>query len=136
MPFAQYLVLRQRAVKQPVKPVFVKRTESVDLGTRQQRTYHLERRVLRSGAYKCDHSLLDSSEQGILLRFVEPVYFVNEKYGTSLGKHAACVFLAAVENLTDILYAGSDRAQCVERNFRRCRDDTRKSGFPYTRRTP
>ena len=68
----------------------------------------LEGGILRSGTYKDYGSVLNGSEQGILLGLVETMDFVNEEYGcTLLGEEAAAARL--FKNITDILDSGGDR---------------------------
>ena len=56
--------------------VLLKRLEYIQLASRQQWTYHLERGVLGCGTYQRYYTLLYRSQQRVLLRLRETVYLV------------------------------------------------------------
>ena len=59
------------------------RFKNVDLGPREERGDHFERRVFRCGADEGDVTRFDVGEKSVLLRFVEAMNFVDEDDGAA-----------------------------------------------------
>ena len=83
-------------------------------GARQQRIVEFERRVLGGRTDKSDRAVLDKRQEGILLRFIEPVHFVEKQYRRSPGLGAGLRHRGA-----NILDAGHHRRQSDELGIRR-----------------
>ena len=73
---AQFDILGDSSVEQFQQVVFIQRFQHIQLTSRQQWAYHLERRILRRSTYQRDDALLDSSQQRVLLRLREAMYLV------------------------------------------------------------
>ena len=86
---SEYRVFLKCAGQQPLHAVGIERLKSVDLCTRQERPYDLERGILCRGSYQRHCAPFYGSEKGILLRLVEAVDFIDKQDGSSLREHAA-----------------------------------------------
>ncbi len=65
---------------------------------------YLEGRIFSCGADQGNYSFLHGSEQRILLRLVEAVYFINEKNRSAFGENALDISRAPVNYLAYILH--------------------------------
>ena len=71
----------QRPLEQLREFFGLERLQHVHGRARQQRVVDLERRVLRRRADERDQAALDEGQEGVLLRLVEAVHFVDEEDG-------------------------------------------------------
>ena len=65
------------------------RPQRVDLGAREQRRDHFERRIFRGRADQDDVAALDVGQKGVLLGFVEAVNFIDEHHRAAPAARAA-----------------------------------------------
>src|SRR5262245_9092982 len=89
--------------------VFAQLIQYEDLKARKQSRVDLERRILGGRADQDDRPVFDVGQEGVLLRLVEAVDFVNEENCASAQLRAQLSRL--VHHLTDLLNARSDRAK-------------------------
>ena len=111
----------------------LERFEHVYLAAREQRPYDLERGVLGGGSDECDRAVFDGSQQGVLLRLAESVYFVDEQNGAYFREDVA---FAAVEHLAHLLDSRLHGAEGEKRGLQLLRNDVGQGGLAYTRRSP
>ena len=115
--------------------VLVERIEHIHLAAAEERTYDFERGVLGRGTYECHHSSLHSTEQRVLLRLREPVYFVDEEYGVaSLTEESAA--LGLLYHLAHLLHSARHGAERIERHLERVCNDSSQRGLPHPGRSP
>ena len=76
----QFHIVGYGPMKEFHEVVALERLEHIQLASLEQRTYHLERRVLGGGTDESNHTALHSTEQRVLLRLAETMYFVDEEY--------------------------------------------------------
>ena len=134
MALLELHVFGQGAMEQLQEVVFLQGLEHIELATREQGAYDLERGVLGGGSYERDVSALDSSQERVLLRLAEPMDFVDEEDGRRGGEEA--VVLCPVDDVAHVFHAAGDGTQGVEGNLELMCDDLRQRGLPHTRRSP
>src|SRR5690242_15672447 len=102
------------------------RFEDVDLGAREQRRDHFEGRIFRGSADENDMTGFDVGKEGVLLRFVEAVDFVDEDDG---AMPAARFEFGGGHDVLDFLDAGQDRAEGDKIGFGEAGNQTGERGF-------
>ena len=131
---AQFAVFVEHAVEQSQQVVVVKRIEHIYLAARKQRADNFERRVFGCRSDKGYRAVLHGSEQGVLLRFREAVYFVDEKDGACRVEKAlppcALYYFAHVFN------PACNGTQGVKRHFQLARYYLCKRCLAYSGRAP
>ena len=132
----QHSIPLKRTVKESLQLRLLKRSQSIHLSTRQQRTDHLKRRVLRSGTDKRHCSALHRTEQRILLILAETVDLINKQDRTPLCEHALSVPTTSVNHITHILDPRIDCRKCIERHINRVGYNPCKRSLPYSGRSP
>ena len=126
-------ILMDSPVEQLLQVLDFERFEYIYLAARKQRTYDLERGILGCGPDERDRAIFDGSQKGVLLRFAEPVDFVDEENRAHLGED---VGLAAVEYLAYLLDPRLYGAEGEERRLQLLRYDVGQRGFAHPRRPP
>ena len=66
------------AVEEFQEIILLQRLEDIELATAEQRTDDLKRRVLGGSTDEGDNTLLDGTQQGVLLRLGETMDLVDE----------------------------------------------------------
>ena len=133
--FLQNLILGDGFVEQYPEILHLQTLEDVYLASREKGSDDFERRVFRSGAYQYHGAGFDRPEKGILLRLVEAVNLVDEKYGRSiLGENPAGP--GGVDNFPDFLHSRADGAEGEKLPLAGIGYDSRKRGLAYARRAP
>src|SRR5712692_622174 len=127
------LLIGDRAAKELDDLRRGERVENIDLGARKERRNHLERRILRCRANKSDVAGFDIGEEGVLLRLVEAMHFVDKDDGALAS---ARFVLGRGHDVLDFLDAGEDGAEPHEFPTREASDETREGGFAAARRAP
>jgi hypothetical protein len=105
----------------------------MDLGSREQRRDHFERRIFRGGANQDNVAALDVRQKRVLLGFVEAVDFVDEQHRAAA--HPAEAFGVRHHRL-DLFYAGQHRAERHELAACDARDQARERSLANARRPP
>ncbi len=108
------------------------RLELVDLAPREQRRVDLEVRILGRRPDQRDEAFLDSGQQRVLLRLVEPVDLVEEQDRPLAG--AAEAVPRTGENLAHVGHRGRHRGELLEVGTGALGDDPRKRRLPASRR--
>ena len=103
------------SVEQFQQIVFLERLEHVELTTGEQRANHLERGILGGSTNQRDNALLDSSQEGILLRLGETMNLVDKQNGRSLVEESA--FLGLLNHIAHILHTTRHSRECIEGCF-------------------
>ena len=75
----KYFIIVQCPVQQAFQIIDIQWFQDEDLTPGEEGIDNFERRVLGSSSYQHHSPVLDSAQQRILLRLVEPVDFINEK---------------------------------------------------------
>ncbi len=110
------------------------RLQHVDGRARQQRADHLERRVLGGRADERDGAPLHVRQEGVLLRLVEAVHFVDEQDGRAPGLRKRRV--GARDGVPDVLHARQHGGQRDELGVERVGHEPRERGLAHARRSP
>ncbi len=113
--------------------IFGQRLQHINAAAREQRGVDFEGRIFGGGADQADAAFLDVREEGILLRFVEAVNFVDEDDG------ARAVLAGAVgiaHDLLDFLDAGEHGGKLDEVGLGDAGNDLGEGGLAGARRTP
>ena len=134
VPVFQFRIRMDGPVEQLEQVVFLQRLEHIQLAAGEQWADDLERRVLRGGADEGNHARFDRSQQGVLLRLVETVDFIDEEDGAVGIEEPA--FLGTLDDLTHLLDTRSDRTQGIERRFQLVGNDVSQGGLSHARRPP
>jgi len=117
----------QRAREQGEQVVFGERPEFKDLGARDKRGVDEEKGIVSGCADKANNAAFDVGQKNVLLRFVEAMNFVDEKYGGLAlvfepvgcgGKNAA--------HIRDVRFHPTE---ALEFAFRLSRDDLGERSF-------
>ena len=127
------LGIAERAAQKNDDLVFGQRVQHIDAAARKQRGVDLERRIFGGGADQANAAFLHVRQEGILLRFVEAVNFVDEDDG------ARAVLAGAVgiaHHLLDFLDAGEHGGKLDEVGLGDAGDDLGEGGFARARRAP
>ena len=133
-PLAQFGVGGDRTVEKPLQLGVLHRSQDVDLAAAQQRRNHLERRVFGRGAHERHDTLLDGTQQRILLRLVETVDFVDEQ---DRRRRVEEVLLAGrFDHFAHILDPRRNGRQREEGAFELRGHDLSQRGLPHPRRPP
>ena len=132
----EHLILLQCPVEQLLQLILLHGTKRIHLRARQQRPYHLKRRILRSRAHQRHYPALHSTEQTILLRLVEAVYFINKQYRPPLREHALRVAPAPVQHIAHLLHPRRHSRERIERHLHRIGYNLGQRGLPHPGRTP
>ena len=137
---ARVLVERQRlafdrfgAFEELFQRGAVERPEHQHARAREQRRDQLERGVLGCGADEHDGAVLDHGQEGILLRAVEAVDFVDEEE-RPLPRFPA--LSSGVKNLLEVGDAGKDRGDLLEVKIGGPRQEARHRGLAGAGRAP
>ena len=127
------LGVAERAAQKHDNLLFGQRLQHVDAAAREQRGVDFERRIFGGGADQANAAFLDVRQEGVLLRFVEAVNFVDEDDG------ARAVLAGAVgvgHDLLDFLDAGEHGGKLDEVGLGDAGDDLGEGGFAGARRAP
>ncbi|MOA00769.1 hypothetical protein D3C78_1201430 [compost metagenome] len=134
LSLAQAPFLGQCALHQFVQRSLIEAFEHVDPRTGQQGVVQLEGRVFGGRANENQRAVFDIRQEGVLLRLVEAMHFVDEQ------NRAAAILpgllLGHVHRLADFLDPGQygrDRFKVRVRDFRQ---QPRQGGFTHPRRPP
>jgi len=112
----------------------VQRFEHVHRGAREQRTHHLERRVLGGGADEHEQTRFHVRQEGVLLRLVEAVHFIDEHHrGPPAGRQRG---LRALHRLADVLDPAQHRRDGDEGQPEGIGHQSGQRGLADTRRPP
>src|SRR5271157_2882566 len=123
----------ERAMKKRDDLLFGQLLEHIDAAAREQRSIDFEGGILGGRADEPNATLFDVWQEGVLLRLVEAMNFVDEDDG------ARAVLAGAVgvgHDLLDFLDAGEYRGKFDELGFGNAGDDFRKRRFAGARRSP
>ena len=123
----------ERAAQKNNNLIFGQRLQHVDAAARKQRGVDFERRIFGGGADQANAAFLDVREEGILLRFVEAVNFVDEDDG------ARAVLAGAVgiaHDLLDFLDAGEHGGKLDEVGLGDAGNDLGEGGLAGAGRAP
>jgi hypothetical protein len=123
----------QRALHQLAEFFGGERLQHIDLGARQQRADDLERGVFGGGADEGEEPGFDVRQEGVLLRLVEAVDFVDEQDG---GAARALVHARALDGFADVLDAGEHGRNGDEVGAEGLRSQPRQRGLAHARRPP
>ena len=107
--------------------------EGVDAAAGEQGSDDLEGGIFRCCADEADGAALDPGKEGVLLRFVEAVNFIDEEDGAGSPRGG---FLRIGHHLLDFFYAGEDGGELDEGGFGCVRDDLGEGGFADAWRAP
>ena len=122
------------AVEQLQQVFLLQRFQDIQLTAREQRAYHLERRVLCGGTYERDDAPLHSAEQRILLRLAETVNLVDEENRRSRIEEASA--LGTLYHVAHILNTTRHGTKRVERCLKTMRNNLCESCFAHSGRSP
>ena len=131
----QILIFGQllRFLIQAVQAAFAQRFEHIHLRARKQGGIHFKRRVFRGRADKRNQPAFHMRQEGVLLRLVEAVDFIDKQNGALLPLPGRLGFL---NRLADVFHArkhgGHGQKLCAEA----LRDNPRQRGFANTRAAP
>ena len=112
----------------------LQRLEAKQRRPRDQRRVDLEERVLGRGPHQNHHAGLYARQQGVLLRLVEAVDLVEKQDGASLVLLQTVLRLG--QHLADVLDAGVDRGQWLERGVGLGGYESGKGRLAGPRRSP
>ena len=140
LPYLYGLVLKQHIfmdspVQKRLQIALFQRLKNKDLATGEKGSDDLEGRILRSGSYQNYGSVLHSTQESILLGFVEAVNFVDEKDGSPFLVEEG-IAPSLVKHFPHILHPGHHGTQGVEIPIQGFRNDMGQGGFPHARRPP
>ena len=112
----------------------IERAQHVDASARQQRADDFEGRILGGRADERQRAVFDVRQEGVLLRLVEAMHFVEEQHGAApaFGAHGARTF----DGFADVLDAGHDRRELHEFRVGAACDQPRERGLARARRPP
>ncbi len=108
--------------------------EDVDLGSREERGVHLERRILGRGADEHDVAGFDARQEGVLLGLVEAMNFVDEEDGAPAAP--AAVVLGFGHHRANLLDAREHGAEGHEPRPGHAGDDARERRLAGSGRAP
>ena len=114
--------------------VLLQRLQHIQLTARQQRTNHLERRILGRCTYQRHDAPFYSPEQRVLLRLRETVNLVDKQDGRCLVEEAP--FLSLLNDVANVLDATGHSRERVERRLQSVGNDLRQRGLAHTRWSP
>ena len=103
------------------------------LAARQQGRDHLKRGILRGGADEDQGAVLHVGEEGVLLRLVEVMDFVDKEHR---GFPQAMEPLGLFDEFFQLLDAGGDGREMDAMGASGTAQDLRQGGFSAPRRTP
>ena len=124
------------AVEQLQQVFLLQRFKNIQLTARQQRTYHLERWVLRRCTDKRDDAALHCSEQRILLRLAEPMDFIDKQNRAGRSRIEEASVLGSFYHVAHILHTTRHGTKRVERCLKTMRNNLCESGFAHSGRSP
>ena len=121
------------AVEQRDEFVFGERLQRVDAAAGEQRGDDFEGGVLGGGADQADGAALDVGQEGVLLRLVEAMDFVDEEDG---ARAVGGGLFRVDHHLLDLLDAGEDGGELDEGGVGGLGDDLGERGFADAGRPP
>ncbi len=127
------LGIAERSAQKHDNLIFGQRLQHVDAAAREQRGVDFERRIFGGGSDQANAAFLDVRQEGILLRFVEAMNFVDEDDG------ARAVLAGAVgiaHDLLDFLDAGEHGGKLDEVGLGDAGDDLGKRRLAGAGRAP
>ena len=127
------LGIAQRTIDQYADIRVVERFEHEDARTREQSRIDLERGVLGGRADQRDGAVLDVRQDGVLLRFVEPVDLVDEQDGALAG---GAELLRVGDDAPQVGDARTHRRELREVCAGEVRDDLRERRLARAGRAP
>jgi len=125
--------IAESASEKPDNFIFGQRLQNIHATAGEQGGVDFERRVLGSGTDQANAAFLDVRQEGILLRFVEAMNFVDKNDG------ARAVLAGAVgiaHDLLDFLDAGEHGGKLDEVSLGDTGDDLGKGSLTGARRAP
>jgi hypothetical protein len=123
-------------LEQLVQIGYFQRLQHIDLTAGEEGANHLERGIFRGRPDQDEGAVFHRSEQGILLRFAEPVDFVDEQDGgVRLGIEKPVV-LGFLDDFPHVLDARTYCTQCIERTLQLVGDDARQGRLAHAWRPP
>ena len=131
----KYDVSAQCTIQQNLQVGGFKRLKHIHLAARQKGSDDFERRVLRGRAHEHYGTVLDCTQQGILLGFVEAVDLVDEEDGGERVREERAA-ARAVDDVADVLDSGAHRGKGIELPVESLRDDMGERGLSDTGRSP
>ena len=123
----------ERAAQKNDNLFFGERFEHIDAAARQQRAVDFERRIFGRGSDQPNAAFFHVRQEGILLRFVEAVNFVDEDDGARAVLAGA---IGIAHDLLDFLDAREHGGELDEVGFGHAGDDFGERRLARARRSP
>ena len=123
----------KRAAEQLFDLFRFQRLQDKHFATGEECAVDLKRRVFRRRADENNAALFDEGQEGILLRFVEAVNFIDEQNGFFAEPPA---LFRLFHHLLDFFDSAGDGGEVDEIGFGAAGDDPRERGFADARRPP
>ena len=133
-PFLQLHIGLDGSVQQLQQVVLLQWLQHIELTAREQRAYHLERRILCRCPDERDDAFLNGTEERVLLRLAETMYLVDEEDGTGLPEEAS--LLCPLDNVAHVLDTTCHGAEGIERSLQPVSDNLCQRRLAHPGRSP